>query len=55
MDHEDVFSLSLDDVALEGWFIPAKSNHLIIFNHFMSGNRYGYPGRLEPRIGFGGF
>ena len=55
MEFEDVFFPSLDGVGLEGWFIPAKSDRLVIFNHFMPGNRYGFPGHLEPWTGFGGF
>lgn len=56
MKYEDVFFPSMDGVALEGWFIPAEgSNKLIICNHFMPGNRYGYPGHLEPWKNFGGF
>lgn len=55
MEYEDVFFPSLDGVGLEGWFIPADSDRLVICNHFMPGNRYGYPGHLEPWTGFGGF
>lgn len=55
MAYEDVFFPSLDGVGLEGWFIPAGSDRLVICNHFMPGNRYGYPGHLEPWTGFGGF
>lgn len=55
MAYEDVFFPSMDGVALEGWFIPADSDRLVICNHFMPGNRYGYPGHLEPWTGFGGF
>lgn len=55
MAYEDVFFPSLDGVGLEGWFIPADSDRLIICNHFMPGNRYGYPGHMEPWTGFGGF
>lgn len=55
MAYEDVFFPSLDGVGLEGWFIPAKSDRLVICNHFMPGNRYGYPGHLDPWKGFGGF
>lgn len=55
MDYEDVFFPSMDGVALEGWFIPAASKKLAICNHFMPGNRYGYPGHLDPWKNFGGF
>jgi hypothetical protein len=55
MAYEDVFFPSLDGVGLEGWFIPADSDRLVICNHFMPGNRYGYPGHLDPWRGFGGF
>jgi uncharacterized protein len=53
--YEDVFFPSFDGVALQGWFIPTDSDRLIICNHFMPGNRYGYPGHLMPWTGFGGF
>lgn len=55
MRYEDVFFPSMDGVTLEGWFIPADSDKLVICNHFMPGNRYGYPGHLEPWKNFGGF
>lgn len=55
MEYENVFFPSMDGVGLEGWFIPAESDKLVICNHFMPGNRYGYPGHLEPWTGFGGF
>ncbi|HXW90029.1 MAG TPA: hypothetical protein VEK33_05745 [Terriglobales bacterium] len=35
---------SLDGVELEGWFIPANSDRLVIANPFLRGNRYGNPG-----------
>lgn len=46
LEYEDVFFPSMDGVGLEGWFIPADSDKLAICNHFMPGNRYGYPGHL---------
>ena len=46
---------AMDGVTLEGWFIPADSDRLIICNHPMSCNRYEYPGHLEPWTNFGGF
>jgi pimeloyl-ACP methyl ester carboxylesterase len=55
MEYEDVFFPAMDGVTLEGWFIPADSDRLIICNHPMPCNRYGYPGHLEPWTGFGGF
>lgn len=55
MAYEDVFFPSIDGVTLEGWFIPADSDRLVICNHPMPCNRYGYPGHLEPRTDFGGF
>ena len=48
MEYEDVFFPSMDGVPLEAWFIPANSDKLIIFNHPMTFNRYGFPGHLEP-------
>lgn len=48
LDYEDLFFPSLDGVPLEAWFIPADSDRLIICNHPMTMNRYGYPGHLDP-------
>jgi pimeloyl-ACP methyl ester carboxylesterase len=53
--YEDVFFPAQDGVTLEGWFIPADSDRLLICNHPMPCNRYGYPGHLEPWTDFGGF
>src|SRR5439155_20816583 len=50
--YEDVFFPALDGVTLEGWFIPADSDRLLICNHPMPCNRYGYPGHLEPWTDF---
>jgi hypothetical protein len=56
MEYEDVYFPSDDGVPLEAWFIPADSNKLLIINHPMTCNRYGYPGHLPPwNIMFGGF
>lgn len=56
MAYEEVFFPSLDGVRLEGWFIPADSDKLLIINHPMTCNRYGYPGHLPPwNVMFGGF
>jgi esterase/lipase len=55
MEYEDVFFPALDGVTLNGWFIPADSDKLIICNHFSPGNRYGYPGHMEPWNNSGGF
>jgi len=50
--YEDVFFPALDGVTLEGWFIPADSDRLLICNHPMPCTRYGYPGHLEPWTDF---
>lgn len=55
LKYEDIFFPSQDGVPIEGWFIPGKSDRLIICNHFWPGNRYGYAGQLEGLGGFGGF
>lgn len=44
----DVFFPAMDGVTIEGWFIPADSDRLIIANHPIWANRYGFPGHLEP-------
>lgn len=55
LDFEEVFFPSMDNVPLEGWFIPADSDQLVIHNHFLPGNRYGYPGHLPEFGDLGGF
>lgn len=55
MEFEEIFFPAMDGVTIEGWFIPADSDRLIICNHPMPCNRYGYPGHLEPWTNFGGF
>lgn len=57
MEYEDVFFPAMDGVILEGWFIPADSDRLIICNHCLPANRAGFPGHLEPwkNLGFGDF
>ena len=56
MAYEDVFFPAIDGVMLDGWFIPSEgSNKLVIVNHFIGANRYGYPGHLEPWTSQGGF
>jgi hypothetical protein len=40
LEYGDVFFPSMAGVPLDGWFIPADSDRLIIHNHFMPGNRY---------------
>jgi hypothetical protein len=55
LEFEEVFFPSMDGVPLEGWFIPADSDKLIIHNHFPLGNRYGYPEHLPEFGGVGGF
>jgi hypothetical protein len=49
LEFEEVFFSSMDGVPLEGWFIPADSDKLIIRNHFLPGNRYGMP-RRDPTL-----
>lgn len=56
MEYEECFFSSADGVPLEAWVIPADSDRLLIVNHPMTCNRYGYPGHLPPwNIMFGGF
>jgi pimeloyl-ACP methyl ester carboxylesterase len=56
MDYEEVFFEASDGVPLDGWLIPADSDKLLIVNHPMTCNRYGFPGHLPPwNTMFGGF
>ncbi len=55
LEYEEIFFPALDGITIEGWFIPAASDKLLIFNHPMPCNRYGYPGHLAPWQDFGGF
>lgn len=55
MEYEEIFFPALDGVTIEGWFIPANSDRLLIMNHPMPCNRYGYPGHMDPWKDFGGF
>jgi hypothetical protein len=56
MEYDDVFFPSLDSIPLEAWFIPADSDKLLIINHPMTCNRYGFSGHLPPwNTIFGGF
>ncbi|MBW8088872.1 alpha/beta hydrolase [Streptomyces hygroscopicus] len=45
---------SSDGVPLEGWFIPADSDRLVIANHPMGFNRSGLPTHLEPWLSIWG-
>ncbi|MFD6061770.1 alpha/beta hydrolase [Rhodococcus wratislaviensis] len=53
--YEDVTFPSMDGTPLEGWFIPADSDKLVIANHPMPCNRYGYPGHIEEFSFFADF
>ena len=57
MAYEDISFPSADGIALEGWYIPAKSKSekIVICNHFSPGNRYGYAGHIRPWRKAGGF
>jgi len=44
LDFEEISFTSDDEVNLKAWYIPSsKSKKLVIFNHFMLGNRAGAP------------
>lgn len=45
---EDIYFQAADGVTIEGWFIPGDSDRLIIANHPIWANRYGFPGHLKP-------
>ncbi|MBP2337574.1 pimeloyl-ACP methyl ester carboxylesterase [Saccharothrix coeruleofusca] len=48
LEYEEVTFPARDGVPLEGWFIPADSDRLVIANHPMGFNRSGLPTHLEP-------
>lgn len=52
IDYQDIFFPSFDGVPLEGWFIPADSDKLVICNHPGTFSRSGFPGHLEPWSNF---
>jgi pimeloyl-ACP methyl ester carboxylesterase len=45
---EDIYFTAADGVTIEGWFIPGDSDRLIIANHPIWANRYGFPGHEKP-------
>lgn len=56
MRYEEAWFPSMDGVPLEAWFIPADSDRLLIINHPMTCNRYGFTGHLPEYKGYlGGF
>ncbi|RWA20666.1 alpha/beta hydrolase family protein [Mycolicibacterium brumae] len=56
LEFEECWFPSADGVPLDAWFIPADSDKLLIVNHPMPCNRYGFPGHLAPwNALFGGF
>ncbi len=46
--YEEVVFPSMDGIPLEAWFFPADSDKLVIANHPLWFNRYGFPAHLEP-------
>jgi pimeloyl-ACP methyl ester carboxylesterase len=48
LEYSDVYFPAMDGVRLDGWFLPADSDRLIIANHPIWANRYGFPGHIAP-------
>ncbi|CAH0168596.1 hypothetical protein [Chryseobacterium sp. Bi04] len=44
----------MDGIEIKMLFIPTESDKLLIVNHFLDANRYGYPGYKTPNdiVGF---
>lgn len=55
MEYEEISFTTADGVKIEGWFMPADSNKIVISNHFSPANRYGFAGHQEPFTYAGGF
>ncbi|SDT80038.1 alpha/beta hydrolase family protein [Actinoplanes derwentensis] len=54
LEYEDLTFPATDGVQLEAWYIPRPgSTELVIVNHPLQFNRYGYPSHLEPWRTFG--
>lgn len=54
LSFEEVTFPSADGVPLEGWFIPADTDRIVIANHPMGFNRSGLPSHLEPWLSIWG-
>ncbi|WP_206666171.1 alpha/beta hydrolase family protein [Stutzerimonas nosocomialis] len=48
LEYSDIYFPAIDGVRLDGWFIPGDSDKLIIANHPIWANRYGFPGHIAP-------
>jgi pimeloyl-ACP methyl ester carboxylesterase len=48
LEYEEVVFPSMDGIPLEAWFFPADSDKLVIANHPLWFNRYGFPAHLDP-------
>ncbi len=55
LEYEEISFETKDGVTINGWFIPADSDKVIISNHFSPANRYGFAGHLEGLDFAGGF
>lgn len=49
LEFENIFFPSMDGIPLEAWWIPCRgSDKVVIANHPLWFNRYGFPAHLEP-------
>ena len=55
LEYEEVCFPAADGLELRGWFIPGRSNALVIHNHFSPASRYGFPGHMKNFEASGGF
>ncbi len=54
LGYQEITFASTDGVRLEGWYIPGRSDRLVVCTHPAHGNRYGLPAHLKDYVYLGG-